>query len=376
MVDRNRLIESFMEMVQIDSLSRREGRFAEYLRSVLNDLGMEVTEDGTAAIINGQTGNIVAHLPGELDAPVLLFCAHMDTVEPGLRVKPKVRDGVISSAGDTVLGGDDKAGIAAIVEAVRAARTEGLRLPAVKLVFTVAEEVGLLGSKNLDYHLVGRADMGFVLDGDGAPGKIIVRAPSQDRLVATVHGRAAHAGVNPEQGINAIQVAAKAVAGLPLGRIDEETTANIGVIRGGQAINIVPDKVVLEGETRSLDDRKRAALTARLTRLMEESVHGTGAEITIEVEHLYSSFRLDESHPVVRAAVKAAEAAGLQPVLEQSGGGSDANMLNAAGIPTVNLAIGMEKVHTTEEYLRIKDLMDSCRLVYSILKLASEGDLG
>lgn len=368
MVSRDRLAELFLELVQIDSVSRNERMLAEYLTSRLEELGFAVYEDEAGRAIGGSAGNLVAHLPGKVDgAGSILFCAHMDTVEPGRRVKPRVKDGVVYSSGETILGADDKAGIAAILEAVRVVQEKGVKYPPIEVVFTVAEEVGLLGSKNLDTGLL-KSGMGFVLDCDGSPGKIIVRAPSQDRIVARVHGRAAHAGINPEDGINAIQAASYGITCLRLGRIDDETTANIGVIRGGLATNIVPDRVDLEGETRSLVDAKRMAMTEEICRNLEEGVRRKGGRIEIAVETVYRAFKLDPDAPPVRLAMQAADQLGLKPYLEQSGGGSDANIFNAAGIPTANLACGMRKVHSTEECLELNDLVDTARLVLEIIK--------
>lgn len=368
MVSRERLAETFLELVRIDSPSRQERDIADYLESRLRELGCTVEEDQTARAINGNAGNLIARLPGE-GRPVMLG-AHMDTVEPGRRVRPRVRDGVVTSSGDTILGGDDKAGIAAILEAVRVIQAGGEARPPLEIVFTVAEEVGLLGAKHLDFGRL-RSRMGFILDSEGPPGQIIVRGPSQDRLVAVVIGQAAHAGICPEEGVNAIQAAARGIAGLRLGRIDAETTANIGVIRGGQATNIVPDRVTIEGETRSLDDAKRAAMTEEIIEGLKSGVRQSGAEIQTEVETLYQSFRLSPDAPVVALARRAMERLGITPRLDQSGGGSDANVFNAAGIPTANLSCGMQRVHSTAEFLRLDDLVASARLVLEIIRLGA-----
>jgi len=368
LVSRERLAESFLELVRIDSPSRRERDIADYLKSRLRELGCTVEEDGAGRAINGTAGNLIARLPGEGQA--VMLGAHMDTVEPGTRIRPVVRDGVVTSAGDTVLGADDKAGIAAILEAVRVIQERGEARPPLEIVFTVAEEVGLLGAKHLECSRL-RSRMGIILDSEGPPGQVIIRGPSQDRLVATVIGQAAHAGIAPEEGINAIHAAARGIAGLRLGRIDSETTANIGVIHGGLATNIVPDRVTIEGETRSLDDAKRAAMTEEIIKGLEEGVRQGGAEIQTEVETLYQSFRLSPDAPVVALVRRAMERLGITPRLDQSGGGSDANIFNAAGIPTANLSCGMQRVHSTDEFLRLDDLETSARLVLEIIRLSA-----
>ncbi|MGQ9512694.1 M20/M25/M40 family metallo-hydrolase [Thermodesulfitimonas sp.] len=370
MVDRERLLNEFLELVRIDSVSGRERRLSELLKDRLADLGLTVTEDGAGGGKEG-AGNVIAHLPGRVSGPHLLFCAHMDTVEPGVGIEPVVgADGIIRAARETILAADDKAGITAILEALRWVVAAKPEHPPLTVVFTVCEETGLLGAKALDASL--RADLGFVLDATGRPGEVVVRAPSQDKITATVYGRAAHAGVNPEAGINAIYVAARAIAAMPLGRIDPETTANIGIISGGKAVNIVPDNVYLEGEVRSLKSARRAEHTALLCRILEETAREAGARAEVQVELLYEGFDLGASEPVVRIVQEAARRCGLQPVLTQTGGGSDANIFNARGIPTVNLATGMEKVHTTEEQIAVTDLVNLARLAIAIISCAGE----
>lgn len=352
-------------MVRIDSPSRHERALADYLTRILRDLGFEVAEDGAGRALHGSAGNLVASWPG--GDPGIVFCAHMDTVEPGRGVRPQVQDGIVRSGGDTVLGGDDKAGIAILIEAVRLLRERGLAPRGLHLVFTVAEEVGLLGAKHLDFSRL-RARMGFILDSDGPPGRIVIRAPSQDSITATIIGRAAHAGIEPEKGINAIYAAALGISQMRLGRIDEETTANIGEIAGGKATNIVPDRVVLRGEVRSLDDARRKQVTAAICRQIEDGARRAGARAEITVELLYPSFRLGPEDPVVRAAVRAATTAGLPVQLDQSGGGSDANIFNHNGIPTANLAIGMQKVHTTEEFIAEEDMVVATLMILEIMQ--------
>lgn len=367
MVDRRRLLDDFLRLVQIDSPSFRERDVADFVREILTGLGLKVFEDQAGPRINGQAGNLYARWSGTGEGPPILFCTHLDTVDPGRRVKPVIRGGVVYSSGSTILGADDKAGIAAVLEALRVVRERDLPVPPLELLFTVAEEQGLVGAKHLDAGLIS-AGYGFVLDSDGPPGKIIVQAPSQDRITAVVRGRAAHAGINPEDGINAIQAAARGIAPLRLGRIDGESTANIGVINGGIATNIVPERVTVEGETRSLNDEKRAALTEEICRLFTGGVESAGGRVELEVELMYPSFRLEPDHPVIQSALRAVARVGLDPRLETTGGGSDANILNALGVPTANLSCGMQKVHTTDEFIAIGDLVKSAELVLSIIE--------
>lgn len=370
MINEKRLVEGFMDLVRVDSESGREGRMAEMLRRKLAAMGMEVVIDDAARRTGTETGNLIARMRGNVQAPTLLFCAHMDTMSPGRGIEPVVEDGILSSAGDTVLGADDKAGIAAIIEAVTVLRERNLPHGDLELVFTVCEETGLAGAKNLDFSRL-TARMGFVLDCDGPPGTIINRGPSQDRIKAEVLGKAAHAGINPEEGINAIQVASRAVAAMQLGRIDEETTANMGLISGGVAINVVPDRVTLQGETRSLQDDKRIRQTRHICETLENTAREAGAEVQLEVETIYPAMAVPEDAGVIKLAGRAARKMGLEPLIRGTGGGSDTHIFNDHGIPSVNLGINMQKVHTTDEFIRVEDLATVARYVLSIITEAA-----
>lgn len=371
MVNSSRIIEEFLELVRVDSVSGKERLIADLLKRKLTALGLEVWEDRAGQEVGSDTGNIIGRLSGNDVGPVLLLCAHMDTVEPGRGVKPLVVDGVIRSSGDTVLGADDKAGIEAILEALRLVQENHVQHGGLEVAFTIWEEGGLFGAKNLDYNRI-TARVGFVLDSDGPPGTIVTRAPSQDKIGATIKGRAAHAGINPEDGINAIQVASHAIAQMKVGRIDHETTSNIGIISGGKAVNIVPDSVTIQGEARSLDTGKREAQTAHMCRAIREAAENFGASADIVTETIYPDFNLTEESPPVRIAVKAAENLGLTSRQEQTGGGSDANIFNSRGIATAVLGIGMKKVHTTEEYITVSDLVENARYLLEIIKAAQD----
>ena len=354
-----------------ESVSGKERGMADLLKKKLTDLGLEVFEDDTGKKINTGTGNLIARLPGKGGGEPLMFCAHMDTVEPGRGISPVVEGGVIRSSGDTVLGADDKAGIAAILEAVRVIREKDLRHPDLELVFTVFEEGGLLGAKHLDTGLL-KARLGYVLDSEGPPGTIVTSAPTQDRITATVYGRSAHAGICPEKGINAIGVAARAIAGMKIGRIDDETTSNIGVISGGKATNIVPDMVNIQGETRSLDRNKKKFQTGLMIEKLEQAAAEAGARVEIKVENLYREFNPAKDSQVVSLALEAAAKLGLEPRITSTGGGSDANIFNEKGIASAILGIAMQNVHTTEEFIRIEDMAASSRLVLGIIQGAGK----
>ncbi|OPY59025.1 MAG: Carboxypeptidase G2 precursor [Pelotomaculum sp. PtaU1.Bin035] len=367
----SRIVEEFLELVQVDSVSGKERRIADLLKKKLVALGLEVQEDAAGQKAGTEAGNIIGRLPGTGSGPAILLCAHMDTVEPGCGVRPLVEEGVIHSSGDTVLGADDKAGIVAILEALRLVRENNINHGGLEVVFTIWEEGGLFGAKNFDYNQIS-AQIGFVLDSDGSPGTIVTRAPSHDRIGATIRGRAAHAGINPEDGINAIQVAAHAIAQMKIGRIDHETTSNIGIISGGKAINIVPDSVTVQGEARSLSTEKRVRQTGQMRRAIEETAEKYGARADIVIETIYPEFNLQEGTPPVRIAVKAAHNLGLEPRLENTGGGSDANIFNSKGISTAVIGIGMKKVHTIDEYITVADLVKNAHYLFEIIKVAQQ----
>lgn len=369
MVNSERILNEFLELVQVDSVSGKERGMADLLKEKLLRLGLDVYEDSAGREVGSDTGNVIGRLPGRSDCPVLLLSAHMDTVEPGRGVKPLVDGECVRSSGDTVLGSDDKAGIVAILEVLRLIRENNIEHGGLEVVFTIWEEGGLFGSKNLDYSQLS-ATAGFVLDSDGPPGTIVTRAPWQDHIGATITGRSAHAGMNPEAGVNAIIVASQAITGMKIGRIDEETTSNIGIISGGKATNIVPDSVTIQGEARSLDHAKLAAQTKHMCDTLQKAADKFGAKARIMVDRQYDGFSLDEQSLPVRLALKAAKNLGLTAKLKNTGGGSDANIFNSKGIPAVVLGIGMSKVHTTEEFICLTDLTGNARYLLEIVRAA------
>ena len=360
-----------MQLVQLDSHSGQERRVADFIKSKLVAMGLTPWEDDAGKAVGGDAGNVLVKLPATGAGPVMLLCAHMDTVEPGCGVRPQVRDGVVRAAGDTVLGADDKAGVVAILEALRWVLEQNQPHGGLEVVFTIWEENGLLGAKNLDYTAL-EAKMGFVLDSNGSPGAIVTNAPSHAKIRATIRGRSAHAGLCPEAGVSAIQIAAHAIAGMELGRIDEETTCNIGIISGGKATNIVPDLVVLEGEARSRDAAKWARQTREICRAIEEAAAKFAGQAELQVATEYHEFNLDATTLPVRVAREAAQALGLPFSVNKTGGGSDANVFNRKGIPTVVLGIGMKQVHTTEEYISVADLLNNVRYLFSIIQTAAK----
>jgi tripeptide aminopeptidase len=374
MINEKRLIESFMELVRMDSISREERNIADFLIEKLENLGLEVIVDQAGEKVGANSGNIIARLNGNTKvATPIMFAAHMDTVVPGKNINPLREGEKIISTGETILGADDKAGIAAILEALHLIRENNILYGDIEILFTICEEVGLCGAKNLDVSQL-KAQIGFILDAGGQVGQIIISAPSQNSLDFTIRGKSAHAGTNPEEGINAIQVAGVALSRMKLGRIDEETTANIGIISGGKATNIIPDEVILKGEVRSRNEGKLEKYTKELRKITEDTAQEFKARAEVKINREYHCYNLSPDDQVVKIARKAAKDIGLQSLLRPSGGGSDANVFNKKGIPSVALAVGMEKVHTIEEYILIKELKNATEYILSIIKTVALGE--
>lgn len=374
MISRERILTEFFELVRTDSPTKNERFIANMLKNRLQNLGMTVTEDNVGQVIGGNCGNVLAYLKGTLPmAPIVLFSAHMDTVQPCLNIEPVLNDGLITSAGPTILGADDKSGIVPILEALRTIQEQAIPHGDIQVIFSVAEEGGLNGSKNIEKKQL-KADLGFVLDSGGKPGEIILEAPGQDRINITINGKAAHAGVEPENGISAIVVAAKAISRLQTGRIDEETTSNVGTIQGGRATNIVADRVEVTCETRSRNLGKLERLTAQMCNAFKHCAEEVGAISEIEVLRLYDPLIIAAESKIAALTVQAVKSAGLTVEFGVTGGGSDANNFNRYGVPCVVLGTGMQKYHTTDESIEEEDLYRSAKLVLEIIKAVARVD--
>ncbi len=355
------VLDAFLALVRIDSLSGDEGAVAERLRGYLQDAGCQVWSD--------PVGNLLARRAGQgagSTLPPLLLSAHMDTVEPGHGIQPRIVDGVVRSDGTTILGADDKAGLAAILTALRQTNGKGASCCPVEVAFSVQEEVGLIGAKHLDLTQLA-SKTAIVMDSAGPVGSIVARAPSQDTMTIEITGQASHAGVAPEQGVSAVVVAARAIASMRLGRIDSETTANIGVIRGGMATNIIPAHVTMRGEARSLDEGRLKAQTSHMRECFETAAHELGAKVDFWVERSYSSINLSPESAVVTRVSRAMAAVGVEASLISTGGGSDANIFMGAGIETANLGFGMMRPHSVDEHIAVADLRQAALILTAIL---------
>ena len=369
MIDKKRVLDEFFELVSIRCSTLDEREIADLLTTRLRDLGAaEIHEDGAGKALGGNTGNIVANFKGTVeDVPTVMLTAHMDCVEPCANIKPILKDGVIRSDGTTILGADDKAGVVAILETLRCLKEKNSPHGDLQIVFTVAEEGGVNGSRCLDTSLL-HADLGYTLDTHGHAGTAAFKAPGKNQLAVTIHGKAAHAGIDPDAGRNAITAAGKVLSAVPQGRIDEETTCNVGRIAGGTATNVVAETCTLHFETRSRDKVKLDALTQRMMDAVNAAIEGTGCTVTIDLKKDYDPYELPADALPIQYLRRAAEKLGFPVILEEEGGGSDANHFNAYGVPTTVLGVGMTDCHTKEESILEQDLYDAAALTLAIVQ--------
>ncbi|WP_099360641.1 tripeptidase T [Fredinandcohnia onubensis] len=368
MINQDRLVNEFLELVQVDSETKFETEIAKVLKEKFTALGVHVVEDDTTSQTGHGAGNLICTLEAtKNDVDPIYFTSHMDTVVPGKGIKPSIKDGYIVSDGTTILGADDKAGLAAMFEAIRVLKDNKIPHGTIEFIITVGEESGLVGAKALDRSMI-TAKYGYALDSDGKVGDIIVAAPTQAKVRATIIGKTAHAGVAPEKGVSAITMAAKAIAKMPLGRIDEETTANIGRFEGGTQTNIVCDHVEILAEARSLVTEKMEAQVQKMKAAFESVAADMGGRAEVEITVMYPGFKFADGDHVVEVAKRAVAKIGRQSALQKSGGGSDANVIAGHGIPTVNLAVGYEEIHTTNEKMPVEELVKTAELIVAIVE--------
>ncbi|MDY0340610.1 MAG: M20/M25/M40 family metallo-hydrolase [Coriobacteriia bacterium] len=367
----SRVLDTFLDLVRISSPTGRESGVAAYLADALREAGCDVRFDDTRTQTGADTGNLIATLPGVLEGGVLTFSAHMDCVQPCEGVEPVVTDGVVHSTGDTILGGDDKVGLAAIVEAVRRLTERGTPHRTLKLLATVSEEEGLVGARALSVEDVD-SSLCLVLDADRPIGGIVVGAPSHHTFVATFSGRASHAGVEPEKGISAIAMASDAIQRMELGRLDVHTTANIGTIKGGSATNVVAPSCMVTGECRSLDSVRAVSVRDAMDTAMRDAAAAVDGTVTIEWDLPYEGFAVPADSAEVGLVMRACETIGVSPYTYTTGGGSDANVFAAHGIPTLVLSTGMTNVHSIDETLEVLQLERLADLLVAIAATTQE----
>ncbi|MBM2823399.1 MAG: family metallo-hydrolase [Thermoleophilia bacterium] len=366
------LLDLFLELCAIPSPSGKERAVADRVGAYLSEFELAWDEDDAAARLDGDTGNIYCRLPATNGGGTPIFlCAHTDTVPPEAAIEPVVEDGIVRNAAGTILGSDNKAAVVVMLEAVRRIVEERRPHAGIELLFTSQEEVSLRGADAFDHtRLV--AKTGFVYDQGAAIGEIVLGSPHGRLLDFRFHGRAAHAGMNPEDGRSAIAAASRAIADFRLGRVDEETSANVGVIKGGTARNVVPEWCSFTAEVRSHDERKAIELVREMLESAAFAASLAECEVASEVRPSFPGYRFKESDPPVRLAATALERAGFEPSYALSGGGADANVFNARGLECVNLANGMMEIHTPDEHIAVADLDAMVEVTLALVDAALE----
>jgi len=376
-INRERVAATFTELCEISSPSKKEAGVASYLKEKFTNLGADlIHEDNSAARTGADCGNLIIRFTGnnpELEG--IFFSCHMDTVEPGEGVEVNRTEDIFTSKGNTILGSDDKSGLAAIIELITSLKENSFHHATIEIIITTCEEVGLLGAKSLEYDKI-QAKYGYALDSTGI-NRVIIGAPAANKFEIVVKGKAAHAGLSPESGINALSLAAEALSKLPVGNIDEESTRNFGLINGGTATNIVPESVAISGEVRSHSSKKLELYTQEIIDTFNQVIDNweerqtSGSNIhpslTFDIKADYPVLALDQDTPVIKRIKQAAEKSGKKLEYIVAGGGSDANIFCGQGLPTAIVATGMAKVHTVDEQLDLNDLVSLTELLHALV---------
>jgi tripeptide aminopeptidase len=367
-INEERLLDSFMELAKINAPSGQEKPMAEHLEPILEKLGFTFEFDEAYKNFGGNCGNLVAYWEGtDPDAEPMFLSTHMDTVLPTKGLKTIIKDKIIYSDGTTILGADDRAALAAYLEGIRVIQDNNIPCGPIELILTVNEQPGLVGAAHMDYSLV-KSKKGFIFDSSGDVGQIILQGPYSSRIYCDIKGKSSHIGLNPEEGISAFLIAADALKKMKLGKINEQTLANIGQINGGKMSSIIPGEVKLVGEVRSfdaqgledqLDEMKQACLEAA-------KAHGGDAEIKFEKKYL--GFNIAEDSKLGVTALQAADAIGVNKYTTQTLGGADTNVLNENGLECITLGNGFRNIHTFQEHISVENLMDGGKLAASLIK--------
>jgi tripeptide aminopeptidase len=363
-------VDLFLELAALPTPSGRERAAADRCLAYLHELGLDADEDDAGARIGGDAGNVYVRIPPTGPGTPVFFCAHLDTVPPDDDVEPMLLHGIVTNRHDTILGADNKASVAGMLDGVRRILADGMEHAGIELVLTPQEEVGLVGAKAFDHRRL-HAGVGFVYDHAGPVGGLVVAAPSQKSVTCTFSGQAAHSGIAPEEGRSAIAAAARAIAGMRLGRIDADTTANVGQIRGGIARNVVPPACVVEAEVRSLDPARCAEETAHLLAAAVDGATAEGCSVETSVLDEYTAYRFRRGDAPLRLARTALERCGYRPYDVRSGGGADAHVFNGHGLQCLNITSGMERIHTADESIASADVDGLSELTVELVRAAS-----
>ncbi len=370
-VNQERLVQTFIDLARQNTPPRRERAASLIAHNILTEIGFQCRYDDAGEKVGGDVGNLIAFKKGTVEnAPSVFFSAHFDTVEPTPGLEPIIDGDIIRSDGKTILGADDKCGMAPILEAMRLLQEQSIPHGDIQLVLTICEEIGLVGAAQMNPADI-TAQYGYVLDAGPPIGSLVYSAPTEDIFEVWIHGRPSHAGAQPEDGISAIAVAARAIARMKLGRIDPETTANVGIIGGGTATNIIPAEVYLKCEARSRTQAKLDKQREHMMAAFREEAALAGAKVDIKNQTVYKGYTLKQDDPVLQIGMEAAERIGIEPLLRVTGGGADANIFNAFGVPSAVMGCGMVNIHRHDEYCTISDMVKSTQLVVSIVQVAA-----
>jgi tripeptide aminopeptidase len=370
-VETSRYVDLFLELAALPSPPGEERAVADRVTAELRALGLEVLEDGAGKSIGSTAGNLLTRLEPTADGVPLFFCAHLDTVPPDGPLEPVLDDGFVKNAGGTILGADNKSAVVAMIEATRRVLEERREHAGIELLFTPKEEVGLLGAAAFDQSKLA-AQVGYVYDQAAPVGEIVLGAPSSRAMRVTFHGRAAHSGMYPEEGRSAIAAAARAIADLRLGRIDEQTTANVGTISGGTAANIIPEWCTFEAEARSHDEQKLADVVREMHETFAFAATLGDCEVQTETKKSYRGYRFRRDDLAVRFAADALRRCNVEPRFVLSGGAADANVFNERGLQCANLANGMVDIHTSDERISVADLERMVDVTLALVDVARE----
>ena len=367
------MLELFLELAALRSPSGEERAVADVVAAYLRDLGLDVDEDDAGAAVGSTIGNLYTRLEPTAEGIPIFLCAHLDTVPPDGSLEPVVDEGVVRNGGGTILGADDKSAVAVMLEGTRRVLAENRPHAGIELLFTPKEEVGLLGAAAFDHTRL-HAQVGYVYDQAAPIGEIVLGAPYSQAMQVRFHGRASHSGMYPEEGRSAIAAAARAIADLRLGRVDDESTANVGTIQGGTAGNIVPEWCSFDAEARSHDERKLADLVQEMLETFAFAASLADCEVESSVKKSYRGYRFKRDDPVVRLAARALERSGHPPTYGLSGGAADANVFNERGLACLNLANGMQDIHTSEERITVEDLEGMVEVTLALVDVARDAD--
>jgi tripeptide aminopeptidase len=367
------VVDLFTELAALPSPPGEERAVADVVIGYLRDLGLSVDEDDAGPKVGSNIGNVFCRLEATDGGNPIFLCAHLDTVPPEGPIEPVIEDGVVRNAGGTILGADNKSAVAAMLEGARRVLAENRPHGGIELLFTPKEEVGLLGAAAFDHERL-RARLGYVYDQAAPIGDVILGAPYSRAMQVRFHGRAAHSGMYPEEGRSAVAAAARAISDLRLGRIDEETTANVGIIQGGTAGNIIPEWCTLDAEARSHDERKLEELVQEMVDVFSFAAGLEDCEVEAKVSKSYKGYRFKPDDPVVRIAHAALERSGYKPAYGFSGGAADANVFNERGLACLNLANGMQDIHTPDERITVADLEGMVEVTLALIDAARDAD--